>query len=991
MPAKIRPISILFLALATTIALAAGTRGAERPLEPDETLGSLVLADGVRIELVACEPEVVDPIAIRFDEDGRLWVVEMHDYPTGPAEGEPPQSRIRVLEDRDGDGRFETSRVFAEGLLFATGLQPWRCGAIVTLAGRVVYLADRNGDGRADHEETWFTGFSEQNSQLRANHPRLALDNRVYVANGLRGGNVVDQRVEEAPPVSISGMDFRFDPLGDECVAVSGMAQYGITFDDFGRRFLVSNRNPLQHVVLEDRYLRRNPLLGVSAVVHDVAAYGEKSRVFPLTSAFTTSTLHAGQFTAACGVLVYRGTALPDAMRGDAFVCEPTGNLVRREIVAPHGATFASRPAREGVEFLASIDEWFRPVFLETGPDGALYVVDMYRRVIEHPDWMPEEQVRHSDFEGGKDHGRIYRIVADDDRPRRASPRLSECSTDELVEHLRDDDAWWRETAARLLLERQDSTAGAALERLAAEGESDAARVQALWSLDGLGLLTEAIVSRALDDRSPRVRESALQLAERWLGESPSLVDRAVELADDDDPRLRFQVALSLGEVPQSESADAAILMALRSIGTRDEADHWTRIAVASSIGDRADELVVELLRAGSDDQTAKQWTPLLVDLCQLVGAGRDQDRCGRVLRAVAAVPAETQTAVPLAEAALKGLGGGLVRRGDWLVAMIDAMAGDDAHLAGQIDRIFAAAAVRAGDDTADDAQRRDAIELLRHARYEHAGPVLLDLAVQAASQNVQLAAIGALADHRDPEIAPALLADFQAHTPAVRRAILDALLATPDRSAALLDHIAEGTMPASELDPARTAQLLRHRDQTIRQRAEELLSAVSADRQRVLAEYQPALTMQADPHRGREVFRQHCSTCHRMDGIGVDVGPDVSDSRTKTPAQLLTDILLPNQAIDGSYVSYTAITTDGRVLSGLIQAETASSVTLRQAENKTVTLLREDIDELRSTGVSLMPEGLEQNIPVQAMADLIRFIKEWRFLESPVGRASSE
>jgi len=293
------------------------------------------------------------------------------------------------------------------------------------LSGRVAWMRDTDGDGRADIDETWFSGFAEQNPQLRANHPTFALDNHIYIANGLRGGDVIARQEgwnKNAKPVSISGRDFRFDPMSGQYEAVSGNGQFGMAFDDFGNRFVCSNRNPCLHVVLEDRYLGRNPDLAVSAVAHDVSPAAEASRIFPISRAWTTSTLHAGQFTAACGVTLSRGDLLSAAYRGNSFTCDPTGNLVHRDILERNGATFRSRPARDGVEFLASPDEWFRPVNLANGPDGGLYVVDMYRAVIEHPDFVPDELKHRPDERFGDDRGRIYRIVPAD-AARRANLR----------------------------------------------------------------------------------------------------------------------------------------------------------------------------------------------------------------------------------------------------------------------------------------------------------------------------------------------------------------------------------------------------------------------------------------------------------------------------------------------------------------------------------------------------------------------------------------
>src|SRR5262249_54238951 len=414
-------------------------------------------APGRRIELVACEPQVESPVAMAFDEDGRLWVVEMRDYPNGPPRGQPPEGRIRVLEDRDGDGRYEHSTVFADRLLFANGLLPWKGGVVVTAAPHLAYLKDTDGDGKADRREVLYEGFAAQNPQLRVSNPVLGVDNWVYVANGLRGGQVKRSGRPDAKPVSLAGMDFRFDLVRDRHEPISGLGQYGNTFDDWGRRFVCDNRHHLRHIVLEDRYLRRNPHLAAPAVVEDPSELDEGplssgGKVYPLSRNWTTSNLHAGRFTAACGIFVYRGGLLPKEHYGTVLTCEPTGNLVHQEVLTAHGGSFRSRPTRDKAEFLATPDDWFRPVFLTSGPDGALYVVDMSRAVIEHPEFMPPELKNRPDLTLGKDKGRIWRIVPEGHRHKPVRPRLSK-ETAELVALLENPDAWWRTTAQRLLLE----------------------------------------------------------------------------------------------------------------------------------------------------------------------------------------------------------------------------------------------------------------------------------------------------------------------------------------------------------------------------------------------------------------------------------------------------------------------------------------------------------------------------------------------------------
>eukprot|EP00913_Durusdinium_trenchii_P005676 g5294.t1 len=978
---------------------------AKSPQPPAVAVKQLVAHPQLRVELVACEPQVVDPVAIAFDEDGRLWVVEMRDYPNGPKDlgsqpkekGKRPRglSRVRLLEDRDGDGFYETACTFADGLLFATGVQPWRGGVIVTLAGEVAYFKDTTGDGKADLRETWFTGFAEKNPQLRANHPTFALDNRIYVANGLRGGDVVARKpawAKIAKPVSISGMDFRFDARTGAYEAVSGPGQFGLTFDDFGNRFVCSNRNPCRHVVLEDRYLKRNTFLAVGSVLHDVSPAGEQSRVYPISRTWTTSNLHAGQFTAACGVTIYRGDLLPVEFRGNSFTCEPTGNLVHRDVLKRHGVTFTSKPGREKVEFLTSKDEWFRPVNLANGPDGALYVVDMYRTVIEHPQWVPTELKHRPDERFGDDRGRIYRVVPANTMHKRRTPeKLSRARTADLVKLLEHSNAWQRMTAARLLCERQDTSAVAALARLAQDRtKSQRARVHALWSLNGLGRLDKSLVASILPAAArsgeTQLLAHALRLAERHLSQLDATILTAI-VSQSKSSQARFQGVLSLGALPDASQR----ISALAHAGLSAADDVWIRSAIVSSAAGievkLLEQLVDRLVAAPKvERRNSSGLRALFGEIARIAGLRGRESEVRATLNALSRLQSgqtnrvRQPAAVRLGIATLDGLAHGINRRGKRLETHIAALPAKKkkqiASLLNEVLRI-------AKSSNEPRARRLEAIPLLEHLGYSQAGAVLKHLATEEQDQSLRVAAIAAWAGYREPEIARVLLAGFKAQSPAIKRSILDALLADKTRTAALLDEITAKRISINELDPARVRRLTRYRDRAIRSRAARLLAAaIPADRKSVLAEYQRALALTGDATRGRQIFKKNCAACHRIAGIGVTVAPDISDSRTKTPAQLLVSILDPNRAIDNNYISYSAQTTDGKVHTGVIATETATSITLRQAENKTVSLLRRDIEELNSNGVSLMPAGLEKNINVQQMADLIAFIKNWRYLD---------
>ena len=394
------------------------------PLSPDDAQKAFEVVPGLRVELVAAEPLVASPCAIAFDSKGRLFVAENRGYPIGPKEGEKPAGVIALLEDTDGDGRMDKRTVFADGLTFPNGVLPWGGGLIVTCAPDVLFLKDSDGDGVADERKVLLTGFATTGStQLRVNAPTVGpWDGKIYLAAGLSGGTVTCPSHPERPPLKMTS-DIRFDPETLEVELVDGKSQYGMSFDVFGNRFICMNRVPVQHVVFESKWLKRNPRLAFSETVQDCnernAFNGMNGghdgvRLFPISSNITTADGHAGSFSAACGVKIWQGKSLltPECA-GAVFSCDPTGNLVHADRLIAKGATFAASPLYSGREFLASRDDWFRPVFLARGPEGAMYVADMYRKVIEHPDYLPEEVRKHTDFETGKTMGRIWRIRAE--------------------------------------------------------------------------------------------------------------------------------------------------------------------------------------------------------------------------------------------------------------------------------------------------------------------------------------------------------------------------------------------------------------------------------------------------------------------------------------------------------------------------------------------------------------------------------------------------
>ena len=562
------------------------------PYAPRQAVQTFHLPQGFQIQLVASEPQIADPVAMAFDAQGRLFVLEMGDYPMQP----DPQGRVIVLEDPDGQGGFNKRSVYADNLPFPTGLMPWRNGVLVAAAPHIYYLPDEDQDRRADERRVLLTGFNPYNPQLRVNGLLYGIDNWIYgaypkVGPSRRRTEQFGQPGEplhfpdhpEVPAVDVSnlGTDFRFRPDQLKLEPVSGNSQYGNAFDARGNRFALWNNNHIRHPVIAHRYLARNPYLSVSSAMEFPSDHENQSTVYPITeSPIYIHESQVGKFTSSCGNSVYNAAQFPERLRGAYFVCDPLHNLVHCDLLSPAGATFAASRAFELKEFLASTDAWFKPVFTTVGPDGALYVVDYYRKYIEHPDYVPEDLEGQFDLRAGAGKGRIYRVVSQGSQPT-TKPDLQSADSDQLVQRLTHPNMWWRITAQRLMVERQDESVVSALQSLIGTATGPECRIHALWTLEGLGQLGSDLVLQALGDEDAAVREHAVRLSEQV--DSPPLLTKLLDLVKDPDHRVQFQLVCTLGLLPESES-----FRPLTQILTRHLEDRWFQIAVLTSASENA-------------------------------------------------------------------------------------------------------------------------------------------------------------------------------------------------------------------------------------------------------------------------------------------------------------------------------------------------------------------------------------------------------------------
>jgi putative membrane-bound dehydrogenase-like protein len=951
-----------------------------KPMEPAAALASFRVHAGFHLEPVAVEPLVTNPVSACYDADGRLYVVEMRGYPFPE---QTPSGSVARLEDRDGDGRFDMRTVFLSGLAWPTAIVPYNGGVFVAAAPEILYAKDTTGNGVADVKRVMFTGFGTENVQGLLNGLLWGPDGWIYGVTSSNVGTIVNRTRPEAKPVSVRGRDFRFKPDGSAFEATSGGGQFGHAFDDWGHRFTCNNSNHVRQIVLPAHYLERNPALIPPAVVLDIAAEGPAapvirisrpepwrvvrtrqraadpvmSRRLPSTELFAT-----GFFTSATGITIYRGSAYPAEYRGNVFVGDVGGNLIHRKILTVPGATFLARRADQNVEFLASTDNWFRPVNFANTPDGTLLVLDMYRETIEHPESIPEPIKRHLDLTSGKDRGRLYELVYSSARPRR-TPRLSNAPASELVKHLADPDGWWRETAQRLLLERQDRTIVPALRAMVFERPSALGRLHALSTLELLGALETRAIAVAVSDPEPRVRERAIRLAEARLKHEQELLKTLLAHCDDPDPMVRFQLAFSLGEAVEDPRAIAG----LASIALRDKDSTWTRTAVLSAVRGQALTLL-DALGKQNGFLSASAGQAWLEELSFLVGREGSPAEAQRVL---AQLKSARASSAALMRAAL-ALGRAHRRSGGsrrWL-------------LEGQSSGVMSALAAQAVSMCASNVPLEDRLVAIRLLGFfdaksaRNAFPALLDARQPSA---VQLAVLQAFAGRFDRDAARQIIAAWKSMSPTVRREAAEVLLGRTEGIEALLAAVESRSLSPSEIDPARWNVLQAHANPGLRARVGSILAgeaAIARDRRQVVAAYRPALALVGDRQRGREIFAKACATCHQAEGRGTEVGPNLATVANRGPEDLLVHILDPNREVAPNFVNYNVETEGGRVISGIIAEESAAALVLKRAEGASDVVPRDQIEAIASTGISLMPEGLEKGLSAGDFADLIAFVR---------------
>lgn len=957
---------------------------------------SFVLDPRLDISLWTAEPDVVDPVALAFDAAGFAFVAECRDYPYGAGSNGSVGSSIRRLRLAHPDLSPSRPTLFATNLSYVTAVTPWRDGILVAAPPEILFLKDTDDDGVADVREIILSGFHRGVSDSLVNGLRFGPDGHIHGANGGNGGRLRSTGL--ASPLELAENDFAFNP-DSRRAWITGRTGggFGLVFDDIGRAFTTYNIDHIQHRYLAHDELDLTIASAFTSPTTSISDHGEMARIFPVSTPVTRPNHpeQSGHFSAAGGMgfLGRHTPGWPEDLTASVFVCDVVGNLVHRDRVATSGAALvASRPANEtDREFLASRDPAFRPVGLELGPDNALYLLDMQREVIEHPDYIPEATRRGLDLRSGADRGRIWRI-----RPRTApasrSPWEALSATASLVQLLDHPNSWWRTTAHRLLIERRPAEAPPLLRARALTntppGQANWGRFHALRTLSSLGLLDRETLAPSLSHPEPDLREVALSLVRLDSPEHMPLAGTVLDRLSDPAPRVRFKAAIALRLVPTEATARA-----LASLLRRDWKDPWIRRVALQSTPPRHRGALLQVLRELPHPGDLPSFQEALRQTAQAVAADPSLDEQALAQLLPGWIPSAAE---PVRLAVIEGLYRGLELRQErpqWQGPLPDlltrqAASWSDADYAavlrlvriGKPFEVDHARRTRARASAIDNelpaTQRAAAIGLLAGEDPDTVLVPLLDLRQPA---EVQEAAFEVLQRDSRSSLGTALIRNWRQYSPAMRPRILKLLLDRRSFHEAIVLALESGDVRLGELnlDLEQRRRLLRGASKSLLPRIARFVSDQEyANRKKIVEDLLALLPAHGDPAAGRNVFTESCAACHRCNGLGTRVGPDLSGVAHRSTEDLLGNILDPNMAINPAFVSYEIETTDGETLVGIPESNTDQAVTLVQAAGQRRILARREIRKMTSTGASLMPEGLEAGRSPQQLRDLIAFIQ---------------
>ena len=980
----------------------------QKPLSPEKSMKHYSVPEGFELKLFASEEQLGGkPIAMTWDDRGRLWVSITKDYPNEMQRQGEGRDKIVICEDTDGDGVADKFTTFADKLSIPTSLLFVHGGVLVQQAPHTLFLKDTDGDGKADLRQELITGWGINDTHAGPSNLRYGFDNWVYGIVGYSGlnGTVAGERFRFGQGI----YRFKLEKDGKHKLKVTKLEllrnvnnnAWGVAFNEDGDLFgSTANGCPLVYLPIPNRYyetirgLNPGPLVNIAL----------NSQFHPITDKVRQVDWHGG-FTAGAGCAVYTARNYPpEYWNRTAFVSDPTGHLTAAFVLQPNGAGYV---ARYGWNLAAADDEWAAPIEAQVGPDGNVWMIDWYNFIVQHnPTPAGFKTGKGGAYESDardKTRGRIYRLVY---TATAAKPlTLADARPDALVEALKSDNLFWRLHAQRRLVEAGDKSIAGALQNLVADLKaSPQAVLHAIWALDGLGVSAKATAS--LDHPSPAVRRAALQTLPKDATSVEAILNTKV--LDDADARVRLAALLALADQPSAASAGPVLakrLSALDATSDKIIADATLAAAVA-----HAGPVLAEL--AKSKDRNWSKEALATVERIAASHAAKAPTDLGKLLAALG------DSAV--SDAIVAGLSSGWPSTkpakltNDDEAAVVKAMVATSAASRGRLLKLASAWGIKGldaqlaevakgflvvvADEKASDAARleaaRQVIEVLPSD--EKAAEVIIATITSKTNPDLARRLFDVLSGSKAKGVGPAVVAKLGALPSSVRATALRLVLARPDSAAAFLDAVEKGTVRFDLLDLDQKTALAAHPDKKVAERAAKLLAQGGGlpdpDRQKVIDDYKEVLTRKGDPANGKKVFTTQCAKCHKHGGDGNQIGPDLTGFAVHPKEEILIAALDPSRSVEGNYKAYTVRLADGRTVIGLLSAQTKTTVEILDAENKRQTFNRSDLEEEPvESKKSLMPEGFEKLINKTDFTDLLEFLTQrGKYLPIPLDKVAT-
>lgn len=994
----------------------------QQPLSPKQSMQHYSVPAGFELQLFASEPDLGGkPIAMTWDERGRLWVCETYDYPN---ELQPPgqgRDRIRICEDTDGDGKADKFTLFAEKLSIPTSIAFHRSGVIVQDGVETLYLKDTDGDDKADLRQVIITGWALGDTHGGVSNFQYGLDNWIWAMQGynnsapvIAGGKEVSNfrmgffRFQVASPTAnnaeVPALEFVRSTNNNTWGL--GMSEEGVIFGS------TANRNPSVYMPIANRYYER--VRGWSA--EQLGTIADTYLFKPIREDIRQVDQFGG-YTAGCGHSLYTARTYPEQYwNRTAFVCGPTGHLVGTFLLKKDGADFHSTSP---MNLVASDDDWAAPIMAEVGPDGNVWVLDWYNFIVQHnPTPQGFKTGKGNAYESDlrdKKYGRVYRVTYTAESGKRTAESqnapLSIDRPQELVAALKRDNLLWRRHAQRLLVERGQTDVVPALLKLVADQSVDSiglntAAIHALWTLHGLGVVQDnnaavwPVVVAALKHPSAGVRRNAVQVLP--AAESSTAAILGHQLTRDADPQVRLAATLALADMPASDQAGIAV--AVQILDPQGLADRWQADAVTAAAAAQALPFLEGVVKGQSlssvspAPRLSEKAANTVAIVAEHIARGRPaSDEVARLVKLLAT------SEVSLSESVLAGLSRGWPKDAKVELSeateqqLVEVLQRMPAGSKGALIRLamlwgskelekYAAEIVESllkvvKDGKASDDDRVAAAEQLLTFQSQSDDVVesLLDVVSPQSGPEFVSRLIGKLSVSQAPALGETLVEKSRSFTPSARVAAFRVLLGRPQTTVAFLAAVEAGKLQLADLTLDQKQALAAHPDRSIRERAQKLLKQLgglpSPDRDKVLQELLPLAQQTGDAVAGKEIYKKQCAKCHVHSGEGTKIGPDLTGMAVHPKSELLVHILDPSRSVEGNYRVYTVVLNDGRVMTGMLAGESRTAVELIDTEAKRHPIQREDIEELVSSTKSLMPEGFEKQVKPEEVRDLLEFL----------------